>query len=187
MNVPLEISFRNISGTNSIEDLIRSKAEKLQRYCDHISSCRVAVEKTQKHQRTGSRYRVRLDITVPPGHEIVVKREPSRGRIHYPLTSVIRDAFDAAGRRIKELDERQQRQIKRHPRQEMNAVIHKLHEEGYGFLRTLDDREVYFHRNSVVAKDFQDLKIGDGVHFREEIGVNGPQASSVHVVNRTNY
>ena len=48
-------------------------------------------------------------------------------------------------------------------------------------IETSDDREVYFHRNSVLNEDFDKLEVGTRVHFAEEMGEKGPQASSVHV------
>lgn len=53
--------------------------------------------------------------------------------------------------------------------------------EEYGTITTLDDRQIYFHRNSVLNKDFDTLTIGDMVRFHEEAGDNGPQASTVKV------
>jgi cold shock CspA family protein/ribosome-associated translation inhibitor RaiA len=185
MNVPVTIAFRNIAKSEAIEKIIREKAQKLYKFCNRVSSCRVSVEKQQKHQSHGNPFYVRLDVTVPPGHEIVIKRKPSHGQLHYPLTSVIKNAFNAAYREVKELRERQLKDVKKHPGQAMNAVIGKLKkDQGYGFLRTTDDREVYFNKNSVVNQDFDDLKEHDGVHYTEEIGEKGAQASTVHVVSR---
>ena len=48
-------------------------------------------------------------------------------------------------------------------------------------IETPDGREVYFHRNSVIDAEFDNLKEGDSVHFAEEMGDNGAQASTVHI------
>ena len=55
---------------------------------------------------------------------------------------------------------------------------------GFGFLSTADGREVYFHRNSVLNDAFARLKVGARVTFAEEMGENGPQASTVHPVGK---
>ncbi|MBD3379853.1 MAG: hypothetical protein GF408_05255 [Candidatus Omnitrophica bacterium] len=78
MKVPLELSFRDVPHSEEIKQMVREKAAKLDEFCDHLNSCRVAVEKTQKHQDTGNPYRVRLDMTIAPGHEIAVRRETLR-------------------------------------------------------------------------------------------------------------
>jgi len=64
-----------------------------------------------------------------------------------------------------------------------HGIVEKLFDEGYGFLRALDDdRQVYFHRNSVLHDDFERLAIGTEVRFTPREGDDGPQASSVQVV-----
>ena len=45
-----------------------------------------------------------------------------------------------------------------------------LGEERYGFLTTDDDRESYFHKNSVLNRAFLRLKVGTMVSFAEESG-----------------
>jgi len=150
MRVPLEIAFKGIEHTDEIDTLIREEAEKLQRVCSYIMSCRVAVEKRQQHQDRGNPYRVRIDMTVPPGHELVVKREHTKGNLHDPLALVIKNAFTVAARQLKKLVQQQRGDVKTHPDQQVMAVIHQLFpEEGYGFLRTVDTQdEIYFHRIS---------------------------------------
>ena len=49
---------------------------------------------------------------------------------------------------------------------------------------TLDGREVFFHRNSVLDDGFRHLDIGTEVRFVEELGEKGPQASTVKLVGR---
>ena len=121
MQLPLEISYRGVKKTGWTENLIREKAAKLDQVCDHLTSCRVAVEKTQQHQRFGSPYRVRIDMKVPPSHELVVRREPSEGDIHHELPQVIREAFDVARRQLRELAERQRGEVKSHPANQLKS------------------------------------------------------------------
>jgi len=186
MKVPLEIAFKGIDHTDEIEALIREEADKLERTCHYMISCRVAVEKRQQHQEVGNPYRVRIDMTVPPGHELVVRREPSKGDMHDPLDIVIKHAFMSAARQLRKLVEQQRGDVKTHPDQQVTAVVHKLFpREGYGFLRTVDTQEeVYFHRNSVLHDEFDDLAIGVGVRYTAELGEKGLQATSVQIVDK---
>ena len=62
MKVALEITFRGLERTDALEALIREKADSLERVCDHITSCRVAVEVPQQHQRRGRAYHVRITL-----------------------------------------------------------------------------------------------------------------------------
>lgn len=107
MYVPLEISVKNLEKTETMEELIREKTEKLERVCDHIAGCHVSVEKPQEHVKSGTPYRVRIDLTVPPSHELVAKQEPGQGEIHDGLETVIRKAFAKAERQLKKLVEKQ--------------------------------------------------------------------------------
>lgn len=185
MQLPIDISYRNVEKTPAIDDLIRSKAEKLEEVCDHIMGCHIAVEQTHTHPEKGSPYRVRIDLTVPPNHEVVAEKSPDTGIQYDSLQVVIRDAFEAARRQLKELTEKQQNRTKSHPEQVTAGVITKLFpEEGYGFLKAFEDQEIYFHRNSVLHNDFERLTIGTGVQFFLSQGEKGPQASTVRLINK---
>jgi len=165
--------------------LIREKAGKLDRICGHITSCRVAVEKPHRHQKTGNPYRVRIDMRVPPGHELVIKEHPDEGRMHDDLSVVLIRAFERAGRRLQKLVGQQQGEIKFHPGQQVMGFVERLlRPEGYGFLRTIHNREIYFHQNSVLNHDWERLEVGTGVHYLEEDGEEGPQATSVRIVDK---
>jgi len=185
MDVPLNMTFRNVRKDTAIEDLIRKQAAKLERVCDHIVSCRLAVEKPQEHQRSGNAFRVRIDVTVPPEHEVIVTRKAGEGDLHEQLPTVIRDAFSAMRRRLRKLVEKQHGDVKIHPAQEVGGLVVRLFpEEGYGFIKSMDGQEVYFHKNSLPSKEFDRLKIGTGVQWHEEQGENGPQASTVRIIDK---
>lgn len=186
MQVPPSITYRNLEKTPAIEALIQEKIAKLEQFCDYINSCRVVVEKAQENPDSGSPYRVSIDITVPNSREIAVNHSPDTGKQYPPLEAVIREAFEAASRQVKDLSKEQQGERKTHPEQEVGAIVTKLFaEQDYGFLKTIDTgREIYFHRNSVIDNDFDRLKVGTGVRFRETEGEMGPQATTVKILDR---
>lgn len=184
MEVPLEIAFKKVDKTPEIDALISEKIARLEHVCDHMSSCRIAVEKPQRHQHRGNPYYVRIEMTVPPGHDLVVKELSSKGDMHDPLPVVIKKAFSSAERRLKELVDRQQHEVKTHPHQQVMGIVQKLlPEEGYGFIKAIDTgSDIYFHKNSVLHQDFNCLQVGTGVRFVSEEGEKGPQASTVEIV-----
>ncbi|MCF8036955.1 MAG: HPF/RaiA family ribosome-associated protein [Desulfobacteraceae bacterium] len=108
MEVPLEITYRNVEKSEDIDQLIREKAAKLDGMHDRITSCRVSVEKPQEHQRSGNNYRVRIDMRVPPGKELVVRREAGEGDMHDPLRSLITEAFKKISKQLKKVKGKQQ-------------------------------------------------------------------------------
>lgn len=189
MQIPLEITFRGIRRRDALDEMISEKAAKLEEVCEHLISCRVTVEMDQKHHRTGNPLSVRIDMRFPPGHELIVKRRAKQEEGHDAVQALLQEAFDAARRQLLSAVERQRGEVKAHPENRMTALVSELFaEEGYGFLRTVDsEREVYFHRNSVLHDDFDRLTVGTGVRYVAEEGEKGLQASTVEIVGRTNH
>lgn len=187
MNVPLEVTFRGIEKTAEIEALIRANAEKLEKVCSYVSSCRVVVERDQQHQRMGRPFRVRLDITVPPGKEFAVRRESTEGSLHDPLTLVINEAFKAAARRLKKTVDLQREEIRTVPLKAAQGIISKVFpDDGYGFIAMHDGSELYFHANSLVNGGFERLAPGMAVSFTAVEDANGARASTVRTENPPN-
>lgn len=188
MQVALEITYRDVEKSDAIETLIHEKVAKLERLCDYISNCQIAVEKIHDRPSHGSPYRVRIDMTVPPGHELVADVNPSEPNQHVKLDAVIRDAFSTAERQLKELIRRQRESDKAQTNdsaQDTMALVTKLfREQDYGFLKTLDGQDVYFHRNSVLHGDFDRLEIGTGVRFVAQEDDQGLRASTVQIVDK---
>lgn len=181
----LNVTYRDVEKTDALDALVHEKAEKLDEVCDHIMGCHIAIEQDHKNPSSGSPYRVRIDLTVPPGHELAVDKSPNEGVQYQPLESVIRDAFDAARRQLAELVERQRNEVKVHPQQVVAAIVTRIFpEEGYGFIKTLEGQEVYFHQNSVLHDDFDRIEVGTGVQFFVEEGEKGPQATTVRVIDK---
>ena len=176
MNVPLQIAVRNVEVADATKDVIRAHADKLDQFYDRITACRVLVDVPQRHP-VGEpiAYNVRIDLTVP-GAELVVKRKPRAD-----LMTAIQDAFDAAGRRLQDHVRVQRGDVKRHAAPGGGrAVVRRLFPyEGYGFLETPDGGEVYFHRNSVLDGGFDALEVGTPVRYAQEMGDQGPQATTV--------
>ncbi len=183
MQVPLQLTFRDVTKTPDMVALVEKQVEKLHRFCPYLTSCRVAIERPHKYPEDGNIYRVRLAIKVPPGKDIVIKRDPQDNEMHNDLRTVVTDAFKAARRQLDRLVDVQHGVTKSHP--EPVALVTKLFpHDDYGFLKTPEGRDIYFHRKSVLDNDFDRLSIGTQVRFTEEEGVKGPQASSVQIIDK---
>jgi cold shock CspA family protein len=77
-----------------------------------------------------------------------------------------------------------QGQTKMHEEAPIGTVVKLEPIDGFGMLKTVDGREIYFHRNSVLNDAFSKLQIGTRVMFAEEIGDKGPQASTVKLLGK---
>lgn len=183
MKLPLQITFRNMDGSDAMKATIEERAGKLDKVCDRIMSCRVMVEAQHRHHQAGNLYHVRIDITVP-GDELVVSREAHDRHSHVDAYVAIRDAFDAARRQLENYARQRRQEVKFHVEPPHGRISQLFMEEGYGKIETSDRREIYFHRNSILNGDFEKLEVGAEVSFAEEQGELGPQASSVRITGK---
>ncbi len=111
MQIPLQVTFRGFPHSEAMENRIREKVQKLERYYDKITSCRVMVERTHHKHHKGDLYHVRIDLTVP-GKEIVISREHHDNHAYEDAYVAIRDAFQAAARQLEEYARIQRGEVK---------------------------------------------------------------------------
>jgi cold shock CspA family protein len=101
---------------------------------------------------------------------------------HKNLRQAIDDAFKAAGRRLQDYARRQRGSVKSHEPPPTARVSKLFPKKGYGFITTQDGREIYFHKNAVLNRGFNNLKTGTKVRFVEGEGEKGLQASTVLIM-----
>lgn len=179
MQVPLQIVFEHIGHSDPIEARIRDEAKKLEEFYDRITSARVVVGRPQHRHEKGDTYQVRIHLAVPGAADIVISRDPAVTGVHEDAYVTIRDAFKAARRQLQDAARERQGQVKVHQEQPRGVIASLRPDEDYGFIRSADGREIYFHRNSVEGGAFDALSVGDDVRYSEEMGVKGPQATFV--------
>jgi cold shock CspA family protein/ribosome-associated translation inhibitor RaiA len=170
-----------------IEAEIARKAEKLEEFSNHITSCTVTVEAPHRHHRQGNLYRVRIHLSIPEHHEVVVDRQDGINHAHEDVHVAIRDAFKAARRQLQDIVREMRGATKQHTLPAHGRITKLFPLEGYGFVATPDGREIYFHANSLVDDPFEKLEIGDEVRFVEEVGESGPQATTVHLLGASRH
>jgi ribosomal subunit interface protein len=108
MQIPLQITIRDMEHSEALETHIRDKVNKLEEFFNHIMSCRVVVEMPHKHHQQGKQFNVRIDIGVP-GSEIAVNRDHAED-----VYVALRDAFDAAKRQLEDYARKMRGDIKTH-------------------------------------------------------------------------
>ncbi len=186
MRTPLQIAFHNLPHSRVVERAIQEAVDRLEDTHDRITSCCVIVDQPHRHHKEGNLFQVRIDLKMP-GAELVVKRESDGSLAYGELSLVIQEAFEEMQAQIEEFVNRRRGFVKTHQELPHARVTRVFTEAGYGFLETLDGREIFFHRNSVLGSGFDTLDVGTEVSFVEELGEKGPQASTVKAVGRHNH
>ena len=94
MKLPLEIVVRDATLPEAVRKDIGELAARLEHFCAKITRCRVTATGPGRHAH--GRWSVKVDLTVP-GREILVDRQDGDD-----LPEALREAFDAAGRRLED-------------------------------------------------------------------------------------
>ena len=200
MLLPVQVTYRNMTDSTGLEEIVRKEVAKLEHFYDRITSCRVMVERPQRGQ-AGKLYHVRIDLRLPNG-ELVVKHTPTlhgtlkdfktdKTRkeadsvlVHKLPQSSIHQAFREMRRQLQDYSHRQDGFVKALTESTEGEVKSIFPKEGYGFLKAADESEIYFTKASVLDGHFARLRSGTRVRYVEELGDKGPQASSVAVIQR---
>ncbi|HEY7726135.1 MAG TPA: HPF/RaiA family ribosome-associated protein [Anaeromyxobacteraceae bacterium] len=176
---PIQLRWHHVHPSPAVEERVRDKAAQLERFFGRITGCSVALEAPSHHHRqSGPKYRVRVEISVP-GATLVVGRDPTKTRAHGDLLAAVNAAFREARRQLQDHARRAGGRTKLHAPPSRAVVAQLFPGDGFGFLRTPDGREVYFHEHSVLRGAFSRLRVGNAVRFAEATGDEGPQASTV--------
>jgi cold shock CspA family protein len=179
MQTPPQIAFKGFEPAAHVRERVTQEMARLERFHPRMTSARVVVERVTARRHAGDLYTARIFIVLPGGREVAVTRFQDDAHAHEDVLVAVRDAFDAAQRQIEDLARTQRGDVKTHESPPEGRVARFLAEKEAGFIETDDGREIYFHRNSVVGARFEDLAVDDRVRFQEEMGEQGPQASTV--------
>jgi cold shock CspA family protein len=184
METPVEIDFQGMSPNHAMREAIVDRLAMLETRFGRITAGRVVVTAPTQHHRTGGVYEIHIHLSLPDGREVNVARAQSNDERHADSDYAINDAFKRARRRLQDHVRKLQGKVKTHA-PEPSATVALIDEiGGFGFLQTVDGREIYFHRASVLNDAFSRLKVGTRVAFAEEQGEKGPQASTVRIAGK---
>jgi cold shock CspA family protein len=166
----------------ALEARIYQKISKLNGHCRDLMGCHVVVKASHHHQTQGRLYSVRIDLTLPDANLTVSHHPGKKPKKHEKVYAVMNNAFLAMEKKLTAFKEARRGHVKTHISNIQTGQISKLNqEEGYGFISTPDEQEIYFHKNAVSKDQFLNLEIGSKVRFvlAPEAGIDGPQASLV--------
>lgn len=107
MELPIQITFHGMQNSAALEAAIRERAEKLGQFHAGITRCRAVVTEVARHKQQGKEFTVRLEIHVAGG-DIAINRDH-----HEDAHVAVRDAFDAAKRKLEDHARRQRGDVKR--------------------------------------------------------------------------
>ena len=186
MQIQPEIKFHDVDRSTWVESYIGERVQRLERFADGITSCHVTLTQEQASHNKGNKYSVMVEVRLPPNHDLAVRKLKDIRDMPTQLPALINLAFGAIERQLKKTAAlRRYEEKRRMDGEQPHGMVEKLFAEGYGFIRTVDDdRQYYFHRNSVLHDDFERLAVGTEVRFSAEEGDKGPQASSVQIVSK---
>lgn len=183
MEIPLQVEFRNLEHSEAVEASVRERAKALERFAKDLLRCKITVSAPHKHHGKGNLYHVSVEMHLA-GAEIVVNRSPDANHAHEDVYVAIRDAINAAARKLQDHVRVRRGKVKTHAPTPHGRVSELNPGEDFGRITTADGRLIYFHRNSLLDARLEDLRIGTEVRFDEEPGDRGPQASSVRPVGK---
>ena len=175
MKQPLQIRFLGMEASDAVDSAVRKKADKLDRFCPDIMSCRVTIELANKHQNQGRRFAVRIDVTVPD-HELNVDRAHDED-----VYVALREAFDDMTRQLEDSVRRTRGFEKLHATPLHGEVVRFPDEGRCGFIRTPNGDEYWFGTDNVAGVPFEHLEIGAKVQFVPDVAGEGRQAKRVSV------
>ncbi|MBW8298385.1 MAG: cold shock domain-containing protein [Hydrogenophaga sp.] len=179
METPVEIDSHGVEISPALREMLNEHVGELETRYGRITSCRVVVTGPGQRHRTGGLYDVRIHLALPNGREVAVDHLDHGDERYSDLNFAVNDAFKRARRQLQDEAHKLQGETKHHEPQPIGTVARIDHAGDFGFIAASDGREVYFHRNSVVAGSFDDLEPGTRVSFVEEQGIKGDQASTV--------
>lgn len=191
MQIPAEIAFHNIESSEGVEAVIRDHIARLERIYDRMTTCRVRVDQRNQNSNRSIPPVVHIEISVPGHGDIVVAHEPDhlQRKFQAPdLQNAINEAFRIAELRLAKykdkLTDRTSEQTHEAAKEFIGQIAEMTPDKDFGFLMTKEGGLLYFHRNSMLSGNFDDLRRGDQVTYVEDMGDTGPTASKVRVTGR---
>jgi cold shock CspA family protein len=188
MDVPLEIAFHNTASSKEAEEEIRARVADLERRYNRLISCRVRVEQRASNPSHTIPPVVHIELGIAGRKHFLISHEPDhllRKYKHPDLHHAIVEAFRLAERQLLDIkDQRNGRSRDGHHdvgNQSLGQVAEVTPEQDFGYLVTKEGGLLYFHRNSLLTGEFDDLERGDDVYYNEDVGDTGPVATKVRV------
>ncbi len=187
MQAALDISYHNIARSQVAEDAIRARVAGLERIDRRISSCRVRVARRAYHVNQLIPPSVRIELRIPGLESVVVAHEPDEHASEYrspDLQDAIDTAFRLAEQSLHDLKIIHAANLDIAERGDLGFLgevseVYPL--EDHGYLVKEDGSRLYFHRDAILAGDFDYLVSGTPAFYVEESDADGSSAIKVWI------
>jgi cold shock CspA family protein len=184
MQTPAEIDFQGMDPSPDVRAAIENHIAQLEDRFGRITAGRVVLKAPSGRHRTGGLYEIAVRLSLPDGREVNVGHVRQDDERFADLNYALNDTFKRARRQLQDNAREMQGQVKESSGSPIGTVAELDPLGQFGFIKTDDGREIYFHRNSVLADGFAQLGVGARVSFAEEMGDKGPQASTVKPLSK---
>jgi ribosome-associated translation inhibitor RaiA len=116
MKLPVQVTFRDMVPLPSLEEDLRRRAAKFDRWISDLMSCRIIVEAAGNRHHQGHRYQIKIDVRVPEA-ELAVTQQGDED-----INIAVRDAFEAMDRQLEDYARRRRGAIKAHPAADLGST-----------------------------------------------------------------
>jgi ribosome-associated translation inhibitor RaiA len=181
---PLQLSFKNIEGSEAMKAVVRDRVDHLDRLYPNLIGCRVVIEAPHRPAREGARPPLGISVEVEiPGKPKIVVKDMEERRNPRDHAVIVNRSFDVVERKLDDAANIVQGEVKAHEAAGETGTITRLFPD-YGFVEAKQAGNLYFTRNAVVDGRFDELTPGTMVHLTLATGEGpmGPQASSIRLL-----
>ncbi|KAB2942524.1 MAG: HPF/RaiA family ribosome-associated protein [Hyphomicrobium sp.] len=186
MERPLQIAFKNVESSASLETLVRDRVERLQRFHPNITGARVVVEVPHRSPEGAKPpLGIAVEIDVPGRSPVIAKGQQERRELKGDSSAIVNRVFEAVERQLEQITAIRKGEVKQHGSAgDTGVVVRLFREQNYGFIEVKDSPDLYFSSDVVGNGSFESIKVGSIVHVTRATteGPMGPQASSVKLM-----
>lgn len=186
MDVPVQIAFHHAEKPEWVEEELRARVVKLESMAPQLVGCRITVDQRAENPERTVPPVVRIELDMPGTAPLIVAHEPDRLQQKYQapdLRTAVHEAFSIAERQLETWKERRKSRTKTAHHDAQNQFLGQVAElhpdKDHGFLMSKEGGLLYFHRNSLLSGELENLRVGDDVHYVETVGDTGPLAAKV--------
>ena len=133
MQTAPELVFHDVERTNWVENYILERVQRLDKFAEGITSCRVSLTQDQASHHKGNRYSVMVEVRTPPNHDLAARKAKVIRDMPAQLPALINLAFGAIERQLKKTAALRRGDGK-HPEKrhdgEPHGIVEKLFDEG---------------------------------------------------------